>query len=264
MYPFLYLGDFKLPMYGVMIATGVVVALIFAVLDCKRKELQPNYMLAIIAPALLVGMVGAKIFYLVITYTSSELLYILKYGDFEQIISGGYVFYGGFVIGILSAIGMSKILKCKFSDYENVLVKCIPLAYAFGRIGCFFAGCCYGLPTDSFLGIAFEHPLGSAPNGIPLIPIQLFECAFNLLLTAFLWLWDTKHPQNKLLVPFYLIIYSLERFIFEFFRYDIERGIWMGFSTSQWISIVVFVAGIMYLGYKKKSVPKALFAKFDE
>lgn len=254
MYPFLYLGNFKLPMYGVMIATGILVAFLFAIWDCKRKELKSEYMLAIIAPALLFGMLGAKIFYLVITYTSAEFMYILKNGDFEQIISSGYVFYGGFIIGISTAIGMSKILKCKFTDYENVLVKCIPLAYAFGRIGCFCAGCCYGMPTESILGIPFEQPLGSAPVDVPLYPIQLYECAFNFVLTIFLWILDVKYPRNKFLVPVYLVIYSIERFIFEFYRFDVERGMWMGWSTSQWISVVVFVVGIIYFCQNKKKV----------
>ncbi len=256
MYPFLKIGNLLLPMYGVCIAIGIVLALYLAVIDCQRKDLQWEYMLAMASPGLLAGMIGAKLLYLLVTCTPHELLSVLKNGDVTGLIRGGFVFYGGFVTGILVVVLMSKIIKCRLSDYESTLVKCVPLAHAFGRIGCFFAGCCYGCPTKSFMGVVFSNPLGSAPVGVPLLPVQLFECAFNLCLTALLWWIDIRKAKSNIILPLYLMLYATERFVIEYFRFDTERGALFGVSTSQWISVAVFLVGIVILFYRKRRTAK--------
>ena len=258
MYPFLHIGNLKLPMYSAMIVLGTVIAFFMASYDCKRKKLSRKYLLALASTSLFVSFIGAKILYFIVTYKPNEILNIFKEGNWLWIISGGYVFYGGFVFGILTFLVMSKILHCKMSEYANVLVKAIPLAYAFGRIGCFCAGCCYGMPSDSILGVVFENPIGLAPVGVKLFPIQLFECVFNLLLTILLWWIDLKCSKKNILVPLYFLTYSVERFVIEFFRYDLERGIYCGLSTSQWISAAFFIAGLVLLIFRGKSENKKL------
>ncbi len=256
MYPFLEFGNFKLPMYGLSIAIGVVLAFALAVHDCKRKKLCWEYMLAMGAIGLFVGLIGAKLLYLFVSYSPSQIISLIKTGRIMALMSGGFVFYGGLITGVPAVILMAKIIGCKLSDYENVMIKVVPLAHAFGRIGCFFAGCCYGKPTDSFLGIAFENPLGRAPSGVPLFPVQLLEAGMNLLLVGFLWYMDKKYPQKRILLPLYLIIYAIERFILEYFRYDAHRGIFLGVSTSQWISMGIFAVGVLLLIYRNKKTAK--------
>lgn len=256
MHPFLVIGNIKLPMYGLSIAIGVVLAFTLAIVDCRKKNLCWEYMLAMGAIGLFLGLIGAKILYLFVTYTPSQIVKLFETGRILSVLSGGFVFYGGLITGVLAVVIMAKIIGCKLSDYENTMIKVVPLAHAFGRIGCFFAGCCYGKPTDSFLGIAFENPLGRAPSGVPLFPVQLFEAGINLLLVYFLWYVDKKCPQKRILLPLYLIVYAIERFILEYFRYDAHRGIYLGISTSQWIGMGILVLGIFMIIIRSRNSEK--------
>ena len=256
MHPFLEIGNTKLPMYGLSIALGVILAFSLAAMDCKRKKLCWEYMLAMGSIGLFLGLIGAKILYLFVTYTPSQIVKLFETGRILSVLSGGFVFYGGLIAGVLAVVLMAKFIGCKLSDYENTMIKVVPLAHAFGRIGCFFAGCCYGKPTDSFLGIAFENPLGRAPSGIPLFPVQLFEAGMNLVLVGCLWYVDKKYPEKRILLPLYLIVYAIERFILECFRYDAHRGIFLGVSTSQWISMGILILGIFMLVIRKKNAEK--------
>ena len=131
-------------------------------------------------------------------------------------------------------------------DYFNLIIPEVALAQAFGRIGCFFAGCCYGKETHSHFGIAFpEHSL--APAGIPLVPTQLISSLgdFCIFLVLFKLYNDKKlRPQTA---AWYLILYSIGRFMIEFLRGDVERGFIGILSTSQFISIFVCLVGILLL-----------------
>ena len=252
MHPFFVFGSLKVPAYGLCIALGVLISGFLASFDCIRKKISWEYMLAIAAAAVGVGFLGAKLLFLFITYTPEQIVEIVRSGGAMRLISGGFVFYGGLIFGVLTAVLMAKLLQCKISVYENVLIKAVPLAHAFGRVGCFFAGCCYGKPTDSILGIAFDNPLGYAPADVPLFPVQLMEAGMNLILVFVMWIIDAKCPKNRILLPLYLMVYAVERFVLEYFRFDAERGIYLGVSTSQWISLGIFVLGVALLAYRRK------------
>lgn len=124
-----------------------------------------------------------------------------------------------------------------------MLLPSVLLFHMFGRLGCFFAGCCYG--REANWGVVFMHSL-NAPNGVPLIPVQLFEAAFNLLMLVAILIIRPERKRQGLLLPLYLIAYAIGRFILEFFRGDMGRGIFL-FSTSQWISLFVLPIGIALL-----------------
>ena len=120
----------------------------------------------------------------------------------------------------------------------------LPLIHAFGRIGCFLAGCCYGIPYCGYFNVVF--PKNSfAPQGINLFPIQLCE-AFFLILLSFFLLYLTLKNKSRHMVLIYLFCYSIIRFILEFLRYDSARGKVLFFSTSQWISLIILIYTIIY------------------
>ena len=140
-------------------------------------------------------------------------------------------------------------------DYFDIFMPSVALAQGFGRIGCFLAGCCYGRPTESAIGIAFTHS-HYAPNGIKLIPTQLISSAGMFVIAGILFYYGRKKHIPGKISALYLLLYSIGRFIIEFFRNDYRGEIGV-LSTSQFISLFMFAAGIVFmivLSKKEKAV----------
>ena len=132
-------------------------------------------------------------------------------------------------------------------------VVALPLMHAFGRAGCFFAGCCYGVRCDGPLAVTF-HSSPAAPNGVGLFPVQLLEAALNLVLFAcFCAVFRSRARAARIsCTGLYLCAYAVIRFFVEFLRGDAARGLWLGLSTSQWCSIAALAAGIWLLLRRRK------------
>lgn len=135
--------------------------------------------------------------------------------------------------------------KASFYEYAAVIVPAIPLAHAIGRIGCFLAGCCYGRIVDTPISVCYRNPIGGAPVGVPVFPIQLVESACNILVFVILLIYTRKRLKAGSVLFLYSILYGIERFCLEYFRADEIRGIFLGLSTSQWISIAMIIFGIV-------------------
>jgi len=126
-------------------------------------------------------------------------------------------------------------------------VTCI--VHGFGRIGCFMAGCCYGLPTDSFLSVVFTNPVCQAePLHTPLYPTQLFEATFIFSLLILLFVLKKKKQFDGQLFLIYLMAYAVGRGILEMFRGDIERGFLIEniLSNSQFISLLIISVALYF------------------
>ena len=225
--------------YGVMIAIGILAAFWLADKLAEKHGLDAER-------------IDSMIFFVIIFgYACSKLLYVITV--FDQFLanplsvlgSGGWVVYGGVLGGIFGAWLWCKKLGWDFTKHLNILIPCVALAQGFGRIGCFFAGCCYGIESE-VLGVSF--PVDSlCPVGHPVIPTQLIMSAGDFLIFAILYrnVEKGKHPENT--GAMYLILYSLGRFLVEFIRGDINRGFVGVLSTSQFIAVFVFFAGIWLL-----------------
>ncbi len=184
--------------------------------------------------------------------------------QFSQIISvfsevfGGMVFYGG-LIGAVAALAIymrcAKI-NCK-KELTDIFAICVPLFHTFGRIGCFFGGCCYGI--ESMFGFVANNSLMPEMSGVRRFPVALLESLFNFILFLFLlYLFKKKRKSGRLLF-IYMMIYPVGRFLIEFLRADAIRGIFFSLSTSQWISILLFAVGIIcYIKREKKQITEAV------
>ncbi len=169
---------------------------------------------------------------------------------------GGSVFYGGLLGGITFGYITIKIMHLDLTFYSDTIAPIIPFFHGTARIGCFFAGCCYGIESD-FGFTAKNNIFIPEVEGISRFPVQLLESVFNFLISIFLfYLYKKNIPFLKCrLIIVYFILYSTTRFFNEFFRGDEARGFLFGLSTSQFISVILFIFSVSYLFciYKKSS-----------
>lgn len=237
-------------MYGLMIAVGILSCFIVFFLCGKKKKIQSSFLdfgfyNAVVAIAL--GFGAAALFQATYNYIENP--------D-RGFNFGGITFIGGLIGGVVSfLVGYTifrKRFKSKLLDILSLAPCCILIAHAFGRVGCFFAGCCYGKPTDGIFGVTFPG-MSHAVH-----PTQLYEATFLFLMFAICMVLYLK-KDFKYNLPLYLIAYGIFRFLIEYVRND-SRGELIGaVSPSQFWSIVMVVIGVALIFYLrfayKKHVP---------
>lgn len=161
--------------YGLMIGLGALLAIFVSEWRAKRRRLNGELVFSAAVWGLFAGLLGAKLTFILsnIKYLSTDPGYVLG--------TDGFTVYGGVVLGILVGGLIVRQKKVDMPVYLDLVIPQIALAQGFGRIGCFLAGCCYGKPTDSALGVIFP-PEAIAPAGIKLLPTQLFSAAGDFLI----------------------------------------------------------------------------------
>lgn len=245
------IGPITIYGYGLMIAIGIMAAYLNTERLAKKAGLDPEPVFNILIIGVSFGIVGAKLLYYI-----TVLDEIIANPKTLLNLTEGFVVYGGIIAGILAAALYCKRKNLTFFRYLDAAAPSIALAQGFGRIGCFLAGCCYGMPIDTPFSITFTHS-AYAPNNIPLFPSQLVSSAFDFLHFFLLCALYKRNRTPGKIGAFYLIFYSIGRFIIEFFRGDLERGNIGTLSTSQFISVFVAIAGIILvilLQKKEKSI----------
>ena len=234
------IGPFTVYGYGLMIGIGIIAAYLTAESRAKKLKLDPEKIFGLVLWCLIFGYLGSKILYCitVIDEIIADPAFIL------HSLQNGWVVYGGLIGGILGGYLYCRHKKVNFLSYFDLAVPSVALAQGFGRIGCFLAGCCYGRETESPLGITFTHS-DFAPNGVALIPTQEISSLLNFV-NFFILINIAKRKKAEGQVgAFYLIFYSIGRFILEFYRGDLGRGSVGSLSTSQFIAIFTRIAGII-------------------
>lgn len=253
MLPYIEMFGRQISMYAVCIMAGLAFGIIIAWIRAKKVSYNAEDVLFASFYGILGLIAGGKLLYLItiFPYLREHITEIIHNMELVQaLLSGGFVFYGGF-LGALAGIWIyGKQYHLKIGELVELMIPSVPLVHAFGRIGCFCAGCCYGKEFPEPFGIAFQHSL-IAPNNVPLFPVQLVEAAGNFILFFLLLIYDKRKKRQGQVTGLYLAGYSVMRFFLEYFRADTARGIWLGLSTSQWISIGILIAGIVLLRGKK-------------
>ena len=226
--------------YAFVIAVGCLIAAIYTRKSAK-KELKielPNSFFYMIFSA---GFVGGKVLF----FLEKPLFY---YANPKLILShfkSGYVFYGSFIFCILAIAWYLKKKKIPVLPMLDILAITTLIVHGIGRLGCFFAGCCYGKPTDYVFGVVF--PLS---NKVAVHPTQLYEATILFLIMIFL-LYIKKHKQfiGQIFI-LYLSLYAISRTVIELFRGD-KRGYLIDgmLSHSQGIALVLIIISV-YFYYK--------------
>ena len=249
-------------LYGIMIAVGILCCFLLLFFYGKKRKIDSKFIDFVFYNAIAsiaFGFFSAALFQATYNYIENPE------AGFD--LGGGITFIGGLIGGVATFLILYFIFRKKFKgkiiDILSFAPCCITIAHGFGRIGCFFAGCCHGPETDAWYGIyMYATSLGKKAT---VVPTQLYEAIFLFALCAvcFLLVWKKKFKHN---LSVYLIAYGIFRFCLEFVRAD-DRGQFLGSLTpSQFWSIVMIIAGIALIfllrpAYKKREAELALQAE---
>jgi phosphatidylglycerol:prolipoprotein diacylglycerol transferase len=247
-----HIGSFALPTYGFMAALGMISGLTVIFHLARFRGLDPEEMWNLGGIAAFSGIVGSKLLLLLLNWRE----YAADPGRIFSIamLQSGGVFSGGLLLALACSWWYVRRHKIPFLSAADVFAPGVALGHAFGRLGCLAAGCCYGRPTNLPWGITFHNPWAAEFSGTPLNqalhPTQLYESVAEAINFAFLyWLCKRKKFEGQVMALF-MIIYGIERFVFEFFRGDAGRGEVMGglISGTQLIALGLIVSGfVIYL-----------------
>ena len=236
----LQLGGLFIPYYGLCIVLGVSFAFLAGWVQARIFKKSFDDLITLAGCAGLGGLFGAKLLYLAVSWKSIDWLRMTEPAYLSAVMGGGFVFYGGLAGGALGVWLGGRIFRIPVGDYMQLAVPCLPLAHGFGRLGCGLAGCCYGIPYDGPGAVVYERSLIAAP-GIPLFPVQFLEAGLLFGLSLVLFLYTDRRPKRpKYGLSAYLLTYAVLRFFLEYLRGD-ERGAYLGWTTSQWLSLILFV-----------------------
>ena len=247
------IGNISLYTYGLFVALGFLTALWFARREAKRVGENPTHILDLGFYLLIAAIVGSRLFFLAV---NPEIFSESPWAVF-QIWKGGLVFYGGFIAALVTAIVYVRIIKVPFFKVADIFSPGLAAGHAVGRIGCFFAGCCYGKTCDLPWAVVFEDPLSLAPIGVHLHPTQLYSVVGNLTVFGALWFLRKRTQYTGQLFWLYVLFYGLVRSFLELFRGDPRGFVSGGVSVSQGIGLVLAAFAALMLARRWKQGGKA-------
>jgi len=240
--------------YGVLIAVGFLLAVVMTARQARREGTDPDRLLDLGFWLLVSGFVGARILFILtdlgyyvgscrgtgaartagqVVWDCTKALHVWE---------GGVVWYGGFLAALGVGVWILRRRRTKILRTADLIMPAVPLGHFFGRLGCFAAGCCYGKPTASAIGVAFgpkslavsdlaDALTPGATATMPLHPTQLYEAGGELLIFFWLlWLGRRKRFDGQVLLA-YLFIYPLLRTVVEVFRGDAARRYVVALAT---------------------------------
>ncbi len=241
-----------IPLYGICFYAGIAIAAAFAMLVCRKNKF-PKWEILYSSVYIMIGAVlGAKLLFIAVSWKD-----IIKYDlSLIAVIKGGFVFYGGLIGGFVGLWLYTKIYRMHLMEYIDIYAVVLPIGHAIGRVGCFFAGCCYGIPCS--FGVVYTQTVGQTPLGIRLFPIQLAEAVFLVILFVVQYFVYSKTRKGTATFT-YCLSYSAIRFVLEFLRGDAERGKLGLLSTSQWIcvGIACITIAVYIILYRKNRKVKS-------
>lgn len=264
------IGPFKLHSFGLMIALGFLAAMFVMERLNRSTKAMPekldvsSYLMYIV----IAGIAGARICHVAEYWTQEG--YCNDWGRIFAVWEGGLVFYGGFAGAAVAFFVICALYRKskKITDFSDLLLAVLPIGHAFGRMGCFLNGCCFGKPAEGmlkWLGVSFpphsDASFAQAQAGLlrrpslpslPVLPVQLFEAAFLLALAgllAFVYVKTKKRGAFPGLVTgIYLFSYGAFRFLIEFLRGD-DRPEMASLSSAQLFSIPLAAIGVAFFVY---------------
>lgn len=252
-------NDFTLrvPSYGVCLAIAFLTGYYLVLKKTAKLKIEPRHIENLFILCILSALAGSRIFHVVF----EELDFYLKHPQkILMVWEGGYTFYGALLGCILTIYLYCKKSKISYLDVMDAISPSCALGLAIGRFGCFLAGCCWGKKTDLPWGVRFSNPESFTLDHVNFLhPAQLYE-AFGSWIIFLIVSWRFKKRQYKGQIFFEaMALYSILRFIVEYFRGDEYRGyVFHGLmSNSQFVSIMILPFALLGMViYSSKSLKK--------
>ncbi len=249
MYPILFrLGSLNIYSYGFFVILGFSFGAILAIHKARRSDIRISFdkIVDLFFYSVLSAIIGSRILFVLINFDfyRERPLHIFHFWE------GGMVFFGGFILAVVVAIGYMRFYHLPIFKLADLVSPSIALGLFFGRIGCFLAGCCYGKETSLPWGVTFTNPNSLARLNVSLHPTQLYEAIGALAIFIFLnWVEKGKRFDGWIFFLF-ILLYSSIRFFIEIFRGDPRGFIFADvISTSQGIGILLAILAIFMLFY---------------
>lgn len=217
----------------------------------KEMGIAPEKIQNLAILVIIAAFVGGKLFF----YFEKPGYYFHPMSNMFKNFRTGFVFYGSLLVAVPTVVWYFRKQKWPVWPMLDHIAITACIIHAFGRMGCFFAGCCHGKPTDSFLGVTFTDAESQAePLHTPLHPTQLYD-AFQIIAILIILLMLKRHKRFEgQLFLVYIVLYAIGRSIVEIFRGDVSRGFIIDnvLSHSQFISILIILGAIWAYTYLKK------------
>ncbi len=255
MFPYLYQkGSFVLTSFSFMIMLAALLATVYVYWRAKQKKLSTAVVLDLAMIGIVISLIGARLFHV---FFESPLYYWEHWQEIFNFKRGGYVSYGALISIIVSWVVYLKWRKIPVYRYLDLMTLAFPIVIFFVRMGCLCAGCCYGKPTDLPFHLIFTNPIGEAGRrfeGIPLHATQIYDMLNAVVIFVILNWADKKKKFDGQIFWLGFMLYGVLRAWVEFFRGDIERGLyWHGrISTAQIVGFCILIVGsLMYRHLKK-------------
>jgi phosphatidylglycerol---prolipoprotein diacylglyceryl transferase len=240
-------GNFFLPTYGVLAALGLIVGLMVAVHLGRRSRIDPEKMWNEGIIAVIAGVLGAKLL-LIINDWSRYSKHPAEIFSLATLQAAG-VFSGGLLLAILACYLYAVRAQMPKLKTADAFAPGIAIGHAFGRLGCFAAGCCYGKATNLPWGVTFKNPLANqlvgTPLGVSLHPTQLYEFLVEVIIFVLLMILFRRKSFDGQIAALYMFLYGIGRYFLEFVRDDPERGSMFGgiMTVTQFIAILLVIGG---------------------
>ncbi len=248
MYPKIFHLSFP-PTYGVLVALAFLTALWMTNRLAKRAGLHADSVTNLGAYCAIAAILGAKVMMFVV-----DMRYYIDHpGELVSLatLQAGGVFYGGLIAALAVAAWYMRKTHLPPLKTADVFAPGIALGHGIGRLGCFSAGCCWGVESHLPWAVTFRNPVANelvgVPLNVPLHPTQLYEAFAEFVIFAVLYRRFHKPHEDGAIISLYLMLYSAVRFVVEFFRFHEQGNLWGGpLDTSQWISLCLFALGASY------------------
>jgi phosphatidylglycerol:prolipoprotein diacylglycerol transferase len=254
---------FWLPSYGTAILCGFLLCIWLSQRRARRMGLDPTAVFDVAVSGLLGGIVGARLLHVALEWSQYaeqpwEVLFLWQ---------GGLAFFGGFVGGMVVVVVACLRKRLPLLPTGDLAAGLVPLGHAFGRIGCFLNGCCFGALTDSWAGMRFPRIVvdnqirGSVAylahlnaglvtqadtHSLPVHPTQLYEAAYNLAIFALLTYLLPRRRRPGQVAWAYFVFYGSARYMNEFFRGDHLRRAALG-GMTEWQAVALVAAAFGFV-----------------
>ncbi len=264
MHPVLFeIGWFKLHSYGLFLALAFLIGIYVAVKRAEKSGINPNLIMDISMIIIISSLIGSRFLYVIFhlqEYKGHYLDIINPFQSSGDFGIGGAVMLGGVILALFSTIFYAKFKKISYLKIADIMSPSVAIGTAITRIGCFLGGCCYGRECSGPMGMIFnpESPAGYHFYNKTIHPTQLYSSFGAIIIFLALIYIDRYKKFDGLIFYSFLVLYSIDRFVIDFFRYYEEEMIFytlgkLNFSVNQGITILLFITGssLILLNYFK-------------